>query len=56
MSEPIPTKLYALGAPKKSYTLKLCELSLEDYAHAERMLSEEMTGGALDTIYTLLAG
>lgn len=52
--QPIRGKLYALKPPKKSYALKLCELSLEAYSHIEKILSEDMTGSSLDTVYTIM--
>ena len=54
--QPIRGKLYALKPPKKSYALKLCELSLEAYSHIEKILSEDMTGSSLDTVYTIMWG
>lgn len=38
--EPIQAKLYSLKTPKNTYTLKLCQISLEWYARAERIVSE----------------
>ena len=55
-NEAVPVKIYALKAPKKTYTLKLCHLPLEQYAYGERILSENMTGASLDTIYDILGG
>lgn len=55
-NEAIPTKLYALKAPKKTYSIKLCHLPLESYARMERILSEDMTGSSLDAVYSTLHG
>ena len=54
--EAIPTKLYALKAPKNTYSVKLCHLPLEAYARMERVLSENMTGSSLDLVYSTLHG
>ena len=32
--------MYALKTPRKEYSLKLCQVSLEGYARAERMIAE----------------
>lgn len=50
-SEPLGVKLYALKAPKNTYSIKLCRLPLESYARMERYLSESMTGKTLDSVY-----
>lgn len=55
-SESIPVKIYALKAPKKSYSLKLCHMPLESYSHIERILSDDMTGNTLDTLYSIISG
>lgn len=52
--EPIHAKLYALKAPKNEYSVKLCRISLEWYAKAERMIGEwkkEYT----ESLYNLLS-
>ena len=38
--EPIQAKIYAMKTPKNSYTMKLCRISMEGYARAERMITE----------------
>ncbi len=53
--EDIEAKLYALKTPNDIYTLKLCRISLEWYARAERMIAE-WTRENLDAIYTMLDG
>lgn len=40
----IEGKLYALKAAKKTYNLKLCSLSLEDYSKIERMVTNTSRG------------
>lgn len=38
--EDIEAKLYALKTPKDTYTMKLCQISLEGYSRAERLITE----------------
>ena len=54
--EPIGVKLYALKSPKTTYSMKICQLPLETYARAERLLSEDFTRSSLDSFYTILDG
>lgn len=54
--ESIKAKLYALKAPKRSYSIKLCHLSLETYARAERILTSDMTGSQSDALYDIMSG
>lgn len=55
-NEAIPTKLYALKAPKNVYSIKLCHLPLESYARMERILADSLTGSSLDAVYSTLHG
>jgi hypothetical protein len=51
--QPISAKIYSLSSPKDTYTLKLCQIGLEDYARMERVIVEgkmEYT----DAVYELL--
>ena len=38
--EDIGAKLYSIKTPKDVYTMKLCRVSMEGYARAERMITE----------------
>lgn len=53
VDERVDAKLYSLKTPKDTYTLKLCNITLESYARVERMIWEwkkEYT----DALYSLL--
>lgn len=53
--EDIRAKLYAMKTPKDTYSLKLCRISMEGYARAERMIAEGRRED-IDSIYAMLDG
>lgn len=53
--EDIPAKMYAMKTPKDTYSLKLCRISMEGYARAERMITEGKRED-IESIYAMLDG
>ncbi len=51
--EKIPVKLYALSTPKNSYSLKLCQVSLDPYSRLERIVDESDLKYR-DSVYNIL--
>jgi alpha-2-macroglobulin len=53
--EDIAAKIYAMKTPKDTYSLKLCRISMEGYARAERMITEGRRED-IESIYAMLDG
>lgn len=54
LGEDITAKIYSLSSSKDTYTVKMCELSLEDYARVER-IEEDKKRVHLDEFYEFFA-